>query len=486
MADDEMMTDALPTGGGGFDWADDVAAEHAASGHDAAVLEAEKEKARKRAERFGQEYKEPKANAIARGLMSRKEVLAMRKEAALKKMNRRGEFVAGIDVFDPAEQAKRAARAAKFGTAAPSALTPEQQAIKDKRDAQDAQRLAANAAALQEAYADAMDDGTTRGAADGAVGSNASAEVVQDFFERRVDPELDASWRADAVHLYGVDHMTTAECVGYFSEYGPVFCEWINDSSCNVVFNDETTARRAIRMKGVAMGAEANPDGGLALPAGTCAEMLWHAGPEFHKDNRAIQLSFRLATEEDIKPDGKIKSRYLWLAGKGGGRGKRRRGGGGGGDRHHPYDSGGKRRARGGRGRDRGGMRGYDDDDDGGVADLRERIRRKKAEKEDAAMGGDDVDVAGTSTAADASVDAAREGGAGAGGDAGAGVHLQGAVGMMKGALMGAVAGRAAEPPRPEIVSSAGDGVAAAAGEVGGDDLRAKLAANAGEDVAMQ
>ena len=328
MADDEMMTDALPTGGGGFDWADDVAAEHAASGHDAAVLEAEKEKARKRAERFGQEYKEPKANAIARGLMSRKEVLAMRKEAALKKMNRRGEFVAGIDVFDPAEQAKRAARAAKFGTAAPSALTPEQQAIKDKRDAQDAQRLAANAAALQEAYADAMDDGTTRGAADGAVGSNASAEVVQDFFERRVDPELDASWRADAVHLYGVDHMTTAECVGYFSEYGPVFCEWINDSSCNVVFNDETTARRAIRMKGVAMGAEANPDGGLALPAGTCAEMLWHAGPEFHKDNRAIQLSFRLATEEDIKPDGKIKSRYLWLAGKGGGRGKRRRGGG--------------------------------------------------------------------------------------------------------------------------------------------------------------
>ena len=56
---------------------------------------------------------------------------------------------------------------------------------------------------------------------------------------------------------------------------------------------------------------------------------------------------------------------------------------------------------------------------------------------------------------------------------------------MMKGALMGAVAGRAAEPPRPELVSSAGDGVAAA-GEVGGDDLRAKLAANAGEDVAMQ
>ena len=155
MADDEMMTD-VPEGN--FNWADEVTAEHAASGHDAAVLEAERVKAKKRAERFGQEYKEPKANVVARGLMSRKEVLAMRKEQALKKMNRRGEFVAGIDVFDPEEEAKRAARAAKFGTNAPSALTPEQQAIKDRRDAQDAQRLVANAAALQEAWQAEGDD----------------------------------------------------------------------------------------------------------------------------------------------------------------------------------------------------------------------------------------------------------------------------------------------------------------------------------------
>ena len=117
MADDEMMTD-VPEGN--FNWADEVTAEHAASGHDAAVLEAERVKAKKRAERFGQEYKEPKANVVARGLMSRKEVLAMRKEQALKKMNRRGEFVAGIDVFDPEEEAKRAARAAKFGANEPT------------------------------------------------------------------------------------------------------------------------------------------------------------------------------------------------------------------------------------------------------------------------------------------------------------------------------------------------------------------------------
>ena len=435
MADDEMMTD-VPEGN--FNWADEVTAEHAASGHDAAVLEAERVKAKKRAERFGQEYKEPKANVVARGLMSRKEVLAMRKEQALKKINRRGEFVAGIDVFDPEEEAKRAARAAKFGTNAPSALTPEQQAIKDRRDAQDAQRLVANAAALQEAYADAMDDGT------GAIAG--SADVAQDFFESRVDPEVDASWRSDAVHLYGVDHMTTNDCMGYFHEYGPVFVEWINDSSCNVVFNDEHTARRAIRMKGVAMNPEANPDGGLALPAGTCAEMLWHSGPEFRKDGRIIQLSFRLATEEDVKPDGEARSRMLWR----GGRGKRRRGGG---DRHHPYGGdggggggGGGRRRRRARGRsDRGGgMRGYDDDDDddGGVADLRERIRRRRRREAEAGGEADAGVVDGTGTGIGTETVTGRDARAEAD-DA-----MRGAVGMMRGALRGATRERATEPPR--------------------------------------
>ena len=34
-----------------------------------------------------------------------------------------------------------------------------------------------------------------------------------DMLEERVDPELDAVWRSDAVHLYGVDHMSTGDCM---------------------------------------------------------------------------------------------------------------------------------------------------------------------------------------------------------------------------------------------------------------------------------
>ena len=36
------------------------------------------------------------------------------------------------------------------------------------------------------------------------------------------------------MHVYGVDLMSTSECLSYFAEWGPTFCEWINDSSCEL------------------------------------------------------------------------------------------------------------------------------------------------------------------------------------------------------------------------------------------------------------
>ena len=144
--DDEKMGDAsLPpltfgAAGASGDWAADVEHEHEASGRNADVLELEREKARKRAERFGQAFKEPskKTLAGAHGLLSRKEVLAVRKERAMKKAARGGQFVTGIDLFDPEEEAKRAARAAKFGAMLDAA--PEQRALAERRSAERAAR----------------------------------------------------------------------------------------------------------------------------------------------------------------------------------------------------------------------------------------------------------------------------------------------------------------------------------------------------------
>ncbi|XP_077361574.1 nuclear cap-binding protein subunit 3 isoform X2 [Festucalex cinctus] len=51
--------------------------------------------------------------------------------------------------------------------------------------------------------------------------------------------------RLEAVHVMGVDDMSTQDVFGYFKEYPPAHIEWIDDTSCNVVWLDDNTAIRA-------------------------------------------------------------------------------------------------------------------------------------------------------------------------------------------------------------------------------------------------
>ena len=70
------------------------------------------------------------------------------------------------------------------------------------------------------------------------------------MLEERKDHGTAVERRPDAIHLYGVDRMSTQECLAYFAEYGPRRVEWLDDSSCNVVFGDVNSAKRAVLGKG--------------------------------------------------------------------------------------------------------------------------------------------------------------------------------------------------------------------------------------------
>ncbi|KAH3887539.1 hypothetical protein DPMN_011556, partial [Dreissena polymorpha] len=52
--------------------------------------------------------------------------------------------------------------------------------------------------------------------------------------------------RMEAVHLRGVHDMNTKDVFSYFNEFAPGKCEWIDDGSCNVVWQDKVTAARAM------------------------------------------------------------------------------------------------------------------------------------------------------------------------------------------------------------------------------------------------
>jgi hypothetical protein len=50
--------------------------------------------------------------------------------------------------------------------------------------------------------------------------------------------------RVEAIHIYGTDNMSTDQVMNLFADYVPSHLEWINDSSCNVVWQVRTWARQ--------------------------------------------------------------------------------------------------------------------------------------------------------------------------------------------------------------------------------------------------
>ena len=74
--------------------------------------------------------------------------------------------------------------------------------------------------------------------------------------ERREADRDVASARPEALHVYGVDLIGSADLLRFFQLYGPTFVEWIDDSSCNVLFADEFAVKRVLVQLGEALPAQ--------------------------------------------------------------------------------------------------------------------------------------------------------------------------------------------------------------------------------------
>ncbi|KAF9106323.1 hypothetical protein BGX27_009212 [Mortierella sp. AM989] len=124
-----------------------------------------------------------------------------------------GGFVTGFDPLSKEEQAKKANRAQRFG-----ALPQEDVQNKDS---------------------------------DGVIDEQGASMDVDDGEWVRPDnlpetPPRTSTIRLEAVHLFGTDEMSTKDVLKYFDAYGPSHVEWIDDSSCNIVFPDQFSAKRAL------------------------------------------------------------------------------------------------------------------------------------------------------------------------------------------------------------------------------------------------
>ncbi|RUS13847.1 hypothetical protein BC938DRAFT_477642, partial [Jimgerdemannia flammicorona] len=113
--------------------------------------------------------------------------------------------------------------------------------------------------------------------------------------------------REDALHLHGTDEMSTDDVLGYFTEFGPLTVEWINDTSCNVTFPTAASAQSALATLLI------DP---TTAPSHT---LLRKAQPYTVPSTQALaqNLHLRVATNWDVKEKGAYhRSRYYLLRGK--------------------------------------------------------------------------------------------------------------------------------------------------------------------------
>mmetsp|Transcript_35921 Transcript_35921/g.49852 ORF Transcript_35921/g.49852 Transcript_35921/m.49852 type:complete len:409 (+) Transcript_35921:131-1357(+) len=234
----------------------------------------EREKHQSRAERFGVDFREPNKKNLHR--------------SDLKKMQYKREgFPTGIDFTSEEEKAKCTARASKFGSSL-LGLTAEEAEKEEKK-------------LLRKERFGIVDPEPV----------DVVATMDLDLLEARADAPSDASPRLEAVCLYGVDLLSSTDCLLYFSDYGPSYVEWINDSSCLVVFADEFSGERAVLKMGTRLPlSECKLD---QVSSESLGELFcWHSGPDFMKNGVAVPLQFRLATSADVRQQGPARSRHLW------------------------------------------------------------------------------------------------------------------------------------------------------------------------------
>ncbi|KAH8877323.1 Nuclear cap-binding protein subunit 3 [Schistosoma japonicum] len=78
--------------------------------------------------------------------------------------------------------------------------------------------------------------------------TQASAEKIYQHlgFPKGRNEVLEQGYRSNALHIWGTHNLSTEDVLSWLSNYSPKCIEWINDASCNVVFEDENTVLRAI------------------------------------------------------------------------------------------------------------------------------------------------------------------------------------------------------------------------------------------------
>ena len=90
--------------------------------------------------------------------------------------------------------------------------------------------------------------------------------------------------------MFGVDFFGEKEILEFFQESGPTKVEWINDSSCNVLFPTEEAAQAVVFSKSTEI-------------EGSDHALDFRKGHDIEKEGKTFNFLIRPATVEDKKQE---------------------------------------------------------------------------------------------------------------------------------------------------------------------------------------
>lgn len=213
----------------------------------------EQEKAKARAERFNLPYVEPDIRQL--------NILTKTEYMRLISQSKPGE-VTGFDPTAAAEQEKRTARAARFGTTVFSydkerllsagftedainlRQTFRDRAAKYKQASAIDIAIAKAAVAALGAASESTEEAVRMSSMEDTDGTIVASSTVSSFVKE------EAIVRPDALHMRAYEYIPASDedIRAFCSPLRPAYIEWLNGSSLNIIFEDTGTASRAIEL----------------------------------------------------------------------------------------------------------------------------------------------------------------------------------------------------------------------------------------------
>lgn len=123
-----------------------------------------------------------------------------------------------------------------------------------------------------------------------------------EYWEQYKEPS--GEMKKNSLYIYGVDYLSTKKIMEYFHYFSPTKVEWLNDTSCNVIFPSEDNCLNALNTCCIEKVQDMEN-----------FENIKRSAVGYSTNDEVIPIFMRFSTEGDVKSE-EVKAKnskyYKW------------------------------------------------------------------------------------------------------------------------------------------------------------------------------